>query len=111
MSVVIPADKAHLVADTMTEAQLQEHVRRLCRDMGLLHYHTHDSRKSEPGFPDSVIIGKRILFRELKSEAGRLSRAQIRAGRRIVDAGGNYKVWRPLHLVSGQIAIELRDLA
>lgn len=111
MSIIIPADKAHLVADTMSEAQLQQHVKRLCRDLELLYYHTHDSRRSEAGFPDCVIAGKRIIFRELKSQSGRMSLAQITTEHRLIAAGGNYKIWRPMHLVSGQIEIELRELA
>mgnify|MGYP001565145424 CR=1 FL=1 len=40
----------------MSEKQVQACVREVCKRMGYLHYHTWDSRKSEPGYPDSTII-------------------------------------------------------
>jgi hypothetical protein len=40
----------------MTHTQLQNQIREACKLLGLLHYHTHDSRKSEPGYVDSTII-------------------------------------------------------
>jgi hypothetical protein len=44
---------------------------------GWLCYHTHDSRKSEPGFPDLVMVrGERLLIVELKAANGRFSDAQ-----------------------------------
>lgn len=40
-------------------------------------YHTHDSRRSPEGFPDLVLVrGERIVFAELKSQAGRTSPQQ-----------------------------------
>lgn len=42
-------------------------------------YHTHDSRRSQAGFPDLVLVRDGTLcFWELKSEAGVLSRTQER---------------------------------
>src|SRR5262249_9597890 len=59
-------------------------------------YHTHDSRRSQPGFPDLVLVrGKRLLFAELKSMRGRLSAAQMDWMTRLVDAGHPVLVWRP----------------
>jgi len=80
----------------MSEAELQRLVAELCDRLGLAHYHTYDSRRSEPGFPDSVIIGSVILYRELKSRDGVLSPAQRRWGSRIERAGGDWCVWRPV---------------
>jgi hypothetical protein len=111
VTIVIPADRAHLVADTMSEKQLQEHVRKLCRDLGLFHYHSFDSRRSEPGFPDSVICKKGLLYRELKSQTGRLSLAQIRTGRILAEAGADWKTWRPQDLIDGTIMKELQEIA
>lgn len=46
---------------------------------GWLVYHTHDARRSEPGFPDLVLLrGPQILVFELKTERGKLSDAQKR---------------------------------
>jgi hypothetical protein len=40
----------------VSEASLQAQLKHVCKYLNLLHYHTMDSRKSERGFPDSVIL-------------------------------------------------------
>jgi hypothetical protein len=95
----------------MPEAELQEAVRRLCADLSLYHFHVHNSRRCEPGWPDSVIVGRKVLYRELKSEVGRLTREREEVGRRLQRAGANWRVWRPSDLLSGRIANELTELA
>jgi hypothetical protein len=94
----------------MSEAELQDLVADLCEQLGLAHYHTHDSRRSAPGFPDSVIIGTAILYRELKSRAGTLSVDQRRWGAKINRAGGNWQVWRPAEWESGLIVRQLAEI-
>lgn len=94
----------------MTEAQLEREVRRLLKERGLYGYHTHDSRGSESGWPDWVIVGRRILYRELKSTDGQLSPAQSRWRNLLVAAGSDWAVWRPADLVSGRIATELAGI-
>lgn len=106
-----PADWQEFIAQSMSEQQLLINVRLICGDLGLTHYHTHDSRGSEPGFPDSVIIGKRIIYRELKSQNGRLSRAQERTGKLIIKAGGDWAIWRPLDLLNERIRQQLEAIA
>jgi len=62
-----------------TEKQFQSAVVQLAKANGFMVYHTHDSRKSEPGFPDLVLCRNgRIIFAELKSESGKLTDAQIK---------------------------------
>ena len=52
---------------TQTEAQFQEAVMHMARLRKWLVYHTHDSRRSAPGFPDLTMVrGGRIVFAELK---------------------------------------------
>ncbi len=101
-------------APAMTERELQEHVRVLCADLGLYHYHTHDSRRSQGGFPDSWIISPKsgaVLYRELKAEHGTLSREQLRVGYMLRAGGHDYGIWRPSDLASRLIHRELCALA
>jgi hypothetical protein len=59
------------------EAAFQQQVLDLARIYGWRAYHTHDSRRSEPGFPDLVLIrAPELIFAELKTSSGRLSPAQ-----------------------------------
>jgi hypothetical protein len=61
----------------MTEKELQQSVLDLARSKGYRCYHTFDSRRSEPGFPDIIAIrGERLVAIELKSETGKLTDAQ-----------------------------------
>lgn len=100
------------VAEVMTETTLSEHVRRIAKDLGVLAYHTHDSRYSASGFPDWYFVGtKGQLVRELKDMVKQPTPAQriwLEAFKRIgVDAG----LWRPIDLVIGRIHDELRAIA
>lgn len=95
----------------MSEAELQRVVAEACARLHLSHYHTYDSRRSEPGFPDSVIVGQRIIYRELKSATGELKPEQRRWGARIAHAGGDWAVWRPRDWESGVILNQLLELA
>ncbi len=80
----------------MTERELLDAVRDACRWSSLLVYHTFDSRRSEPGFPDLVVVGPHgVIFRELKADRGRLSPDQRRWLDRLTQAGADAAVWRP----------------
>ena len=79
----------------VTERELLDAVRDACRWAGLLCYHTHDSRRSEPGWPDLVVVGKSVLYRELKSDRGRLTPDQRTWLDRLSQAGADADVWRP----------------
>jgi hypothetical protein len=86
---------------------LAAHVRKMMDDLGLWGYHPLNSIGSRQGWPDWVIIGNGILYRELKSQRGTVSPEQRAVGERITAAGGDWSVWRPAGLLSGQIAAEL----
>ena len=62
---------------------------------GWMVYHTHDSRRSEPGFPDLVLVRERVLFRECKTDTGSLTPEQSQWLDRLVKAGADASVWRP----------------
>lgn len=94
----------------MSELELDKEVRRLLKSYGLYGYHTHDSRRSAPGFPDWVIVGSRVLYRELKAEYGKMSSEQTTVRYLLIAAGADWDVWRPSDLTSGRVARELSAL-
>jgi VRR-NUC domain len=69
----------------------------LCSYLGALAYHVHDARRSNPGFPDCVIITKdnRVLYRELKTRKGRVRPEQQVWLDRLTAAGCDAGIWRP----------------
>jgi hypothetical protein len=99
----------------MTEDQLQSAV----IDLAKLHqyevtYHNPDSRRSQAGFPDLVLVSssrRLALFRELKTEDGRFRPKQQAVIAAMVAAGLNADVWRPSDLASGLIVKQLRGEA
>ena len=98
-------------AAAMTEAELDRAVRALLADLGLFGFHPYDSRRSAPGWPDWTIIGSRVLFRELKTQDGRLSSAQRTVLYLLQSAGQDAGTWRPADLLNGTIAKELGAIA
>lgn len=63
----------------VSEAQFQDQVLHIAELYGWLAYHTHDSRRSQPGFPDLVLLrAPELVFAELKVEKGRLRPEQER---------------------------------
>lgn len=59
-------------------------------------YHTLRSKGSEPGFPDLVLVRPpRLIFAELKSDRGRLSRAQREWRADLEACGVEAYTWRP----------------
>ena len=81
--------------NNISEKQFQYHVIEYAKNKGWKVYHTYDSRRSEPGFPDLVLVRNVTLFRELKSERGKLTPAQMEWGNALRNAGDDFKVWRP----------------
>ena len=79
----------------MTESQFQSQVIDLAKKCGWIYFHCYDSRRSPEGFPDLVLAKERILYRELKTEKGRLTSAQKQWGYTLLKAGADYGVWRP----------------
>ncbi len=61
----------------MTEKEWQAQVVKLAKAEGWHVYHTTDSRRSEPGFPDLVLVrGVVLLFLECKTEKGKVKDTQ-----------------------------------
>ena len=82
----------------LTEAAFQRQVLDLAKLCGYRAYHTHDSRRSQPGFPDLVLVNprrKHTLFVELKTDVGRVTDAQQAWLDDLRRAGAFAYVWRP----------------
>jgi hypothetical protein len=75
-------------------------VTQLAQTYGWLTYHTWNSQHSAAGFPDLVLVPpqKGVLFRELKTDTGRLTAAQSRWFAALTAAGADMGVWRPRDL-------------
>ena len=61
-------------------------------------FHPRFSVGSEPGWPDLVLIrrrDKRVLFRELKSDVGRVTDRQAAVLDLLTACGLDAGVWRP----------------
>lgn len=81
----------------LSERDWQETVMQVLRAHNWLVYHTYDSRRSQPGFPDIIAVrGWRILAIELKKARGRVTREQ-REWLDAFAATGHAEpyVWRP----------------
>ncbi len=66
-----------LEAERWSEREFTSKVRTEALDRGWLFYHTKDSRGSDKGFPDCVMVrGGRLIFAELKVPGGRFEREQ-----------------------------------
>lgn len=78
------------------ESAFQGSVVDLAKICGWAVYHTLRSEGSEPGWPDLVLSRDDvILFRELKTEKGKVSKAQQEWIDRLLAAGLDAGVWRP----------------
>ena len=90
----------------LTEPAWQAQVLQVARLYRWTCYHTYDSRRSQPGFPDLVLVRDRVLFRELKTDRGRITPDQQRWLDTLRAAGADADVWRPgdLHRVKRELA-------
>ena len=79
----------------ITEKHFQSLVVKHAKSRNWLVYYTYDSRRSAKGFPDLVLVRNKVLFRELKTDTGRLTDAQKAWGEKLKTAGADYAVWRP----------------
>jgi hypothetical protein len=97
----------------MAERELQAQIVELATMLGFLAYHTYDSRRSVPGFPDLVLLHPRsgaLIVAELKTDTGKVTPDQDRWLRAFALRGSAF-VWRPAHLRSGSIALALQQAA
>ena len=70
----------------------------MARFTGWEPYHTFRSDRSEPGFPDLVLASaaqRRVLFIELKTATGRVSKHQQKWLKLLSECGQEVALWRP----------------
>ena len=108
---ITTTDYLTALAKTMTEVALLNQVRALAHALGWRSYHTHDSRRSPGGFPDSCLVHarqRRLLFVELKTMTGKTSTKQHEWITDLEAAGVEVHLLRPDHLLDGSIEALLR---
>lgn len=86
--------RAILDAD-VTEQQWQRTVMEAAAALGWLCFHVYDSRRSEAGLPDLLLVRERVIFVELKTMRGRLRREQRAWLAALRAAGQEVWIWRP----------------
>lgn len=93
------------------EKDFQNVVIHLAHMFGWWVYHTHDSRRSQPGFPDLVLIREpEIIYVELKTEKGQLSAEQNVVIGKLNNCGQETYVWRPRHLDDIKTRLSRKEL-
>jgi len=84
------------------ESDFQSAVIALAKQYGWRVYHVPDSRRvTDKGFPDLTLLHKeqgRVIFAELKSEKGRVTKDQMLWLAGLQTSGAEVAVWRPEHL-------------
>jgi hypothetical protein len=79
-----------------SERGFMESLLMYARLMGWRVYHTHDSRRSEEGFPDLVMVRRGVeIFVELKTESGVVSGEQQAWLDDLAATPNGVYVWRP----------------
>ena len=80
----------------MSEEQLQANVIQLAKLTGWAHYHTYNSQRSVPGWPDLVLCKPpQVHFIELKRDRGKLTHNQTEWLHMLKLCGLSIHVWRP----------------
>ena len=95
MSLSIAQYRSGLTA-SMSEREFLKKIIALAEIRGWLYYHTHDSRKSPPGFPDLVLLrDNALIFAELKTARGKVTREQKHWLDSLARARVRVCLWRP----------------
>ena len=84
-----------VVTRSISEAAFQAQVVQTAELFGWSTFHVHDMRRSVPGWPDLVLVRERVLFRELKTDRGRVTPEQQYWLDRLTAAGQDAGLWRP----------------
>ena len=64
---------------------------------GWRYYHVINATMAPPGWPDLVLVRERVIFAELKTRKGKLTRDQESWLKSLRDARAEVYVWLPKH--------------
>lgn len=85
-----------LLLEHVSEKSWQQWVLEAAERFGWRWYHTHDSRRSNAGWPDLVLWRPpELVFVELKRQRGKVSAVQAQTLADLEDCGCEVHVWRP----------------
>lgn len=77
MKTITAEEARKLIDGKLTEREFQAMVIQYAKLCGWKVYHTHDSRRSEPGLPDLILVRRGVLwFLELKKYGKEPTQAQ-----------------------------------
>lgn len=81
--------------EELSEEDFQARIIERAKETGWKHYHTNNSRKSVPNFPDLVLWKTRVVFAEVKKETGEPTAGQLTTMEELKAAGAEVYLWRP----------------
>lgn len=95
----------------ITEKKFMAQVIEVASWYSWISYHTHDSRRSEPGFPDLVLVRPpSVLFVELKTDTGRTTPTQKTWIKALEQCPGvEVYLWRPRDFEAIVLRLEKRE--
>lgn len=89
-------NRAALGLPPQSEDEFQADVIGLAKLLGWRVYHTRDSRGSDSGFPDLVLVRRgRLIFAELKTDTGKLRPVQEAWLTDLLETKAEVYLWRP----------------
>lgn len=77
----------------LLEKQIQSAIVDIARLLGWRVYHTFDSRKSEAGFPDLVLVRDRVIYAEVKRSGQKPRPSQVDWLNALSRAGAEVYLW------------------
>lgn len=85
--------RAHARAGGPSEKEFQASVVELAALLGYEPFHPRVMIGSSTGWPDLVLVGRRIIFAELKRSGAKPTKAQVRWHSLLEAAGGEVYLW------------------
>jgi len=83
----------------ITEKQFEAQVKEVAKLFRWKYYHPFLSKWSESGYPDITLVrGNRLIIVELKSEKGKLTKAQAQWLWALRKTPAEIYIWRPRHM-------------